>query len=155
MALPLGLKILTGVVILAVIAAVGYGIYLAGSPAEQRLMRFDERRISDLRRISSVVNEYWNANKEFPPSLEHLNSPRFSASAVKDPATEEPYEYRPLNEDDEDDYELCAVFETDSSQVRYGSGRDSRNRFWEHGVGKTCFSFEKESYAPPFYGPRR
>lgn len=145
---PLGLKILAGAVIAAVIATVGVGIYLSGSPAAQRLMRFDERRITDLQRIAGEVNEYWRVNKEFPASLDHLDSAGFGSVLAIDPATGEPYEYRPL---DEDNYELCAVFQTDSSQVGYDSGQSSLNRFWEHGVGRTCFSFEKETHAPSLY----
>ena len=138
---PLGLKIFLGAVIIAVVAAVGYGIFLVGSPAGQRLQRFDEKRVSNLQNISDALDRFWEVNEELPASLEELQGRRYFVPSIKDPATEEPYEYRVVGENR---YELCAVFAIDSSRRREEFPKPFSARTWEHGVGRVCFQLEAE-----------
>jgi hypothetical protein len=122
------------VVTLAVIAAVVAGVYLLGSPAEERARRLDERRVQDLSGIAQAVDLYWTRESRLPPSLEQLRSDTGAAVTVADPSTAAPYDYRPL---EGGRYQLCASFEGDS--------RDS-NRvdtgFWTHRAGRQCFQRE-------------
>ena len=65
----MGLKIFVSVVVLVVLAAVVYGFILVGSPASQRVLRFDERRVSDLQSISFALDSYWLRNEQLPEYL--------------------------------------------------------------------------------------
>ena len=138
-----GQRIFLGFVILAVIFAVGYGIYIVGSPAGQRLLRFDARRVSDLQNISQTIDTYWHLNEELPGALEELQGSRFYyARSIQDPATQQPYEYRVV---DGNQYQLCAVFDTDSSQRDQPVPRPFSPKVWDHGTGRTCFDLEAQA----------
>ncbi|MFQ6026970.1 MAG: hypothetical protein ACE5Q6_05570 [Dehalococcoidia bacterium] len=139
---PLGLKLFVGVVVAVVVAAVGVGIFFSGSPGGQRLVRFDERRVSDLQDISVAINRYWENNEQLPESLENLKVPEYFVRSVRDPATEEPYEYGVL---EPSLYQLCAVFQTDVSARRRDFDTPFSQQVWDHGVGRTCFDLEPQS----------
>lgn len=131
--------ILRGVVIAAivvVIATLGYSIYLVGTPGQQRDVRLDERRIEDLRDISRNIDTYLELNGAMPASLEELRGPRYYVRSIEDPDSGVPYDYRVI---DGTQYELCAVFTTDSSDGRRGERRSFSESAWDHGVGLTCF----------------
>ena len=151
---PLGLKIFVGFVVLAIVVVVGYGIYLVGSPAGQRLIKFDDRRVSDLENISRSIDTFWESNGELPGSLQDLQGPQYFVRAIEDPATGEPYEYRTLNETE---YELCAVFSSDSAERGKDSRRPFSPRIWDHGPGRACFQLEAASPGNrrPSEGPQR
>ena len=40
-----------------IVAAIGTGLYLTGSPGEQRLQRFDQQRVMHLTQIRQSVDE--------------------------------------------------------------------------------------------------
>ena len=138
----LGPRILLGGVVVVVAAAVGYGTYLLGSPAERRSQRFDEQRVSDLESISRTINAYWESNRELPGSLEDLREPEYFVRSIEDQATGEPYEYRVLGESQ---FELCAVFATSSAPNQGKPARPFLGPAWEHGAGRSCFELEAES----------
>lgn len=121
----------------AVISAIVYGFVLVGSPAGQRLVKFDQTREGDLQNIASTIDAYWQRNEQLPESLEDLKNPIFYLRSIVDPKTGEEYMYRVLNDVS---YELCAVFETTSSRSANPQLFSVQN--WEHGIGKTCFENE-------------
>ena len=139
----MGLKIFVSVVVLAVLAAVVYGFILVGSPGSQRVLRFDERRVSDLQNISSAIDSYWRLNEQLPENLEALQDQRYFVQSIQDPETEEPYEYRVLSQVT---YELCAVFVAESSLLPKPS---FSQKPWEHGIGRTCFEREVQKPVSP------
>jgi len=57
---------------LLVAAAVIRGLVMIGPIEEQRARRFDERRLSDLRRIASSLDDYYRLHHELPDSLDRL-----------------------------------------------------------------------------------
>jgi hypothetical protein len=132
----MGVKVFAGVVIAAIACAVVYGLILVGTPAQQRIIQFDERRVSDLNQITHAIDSYWERNGNVPATLEDLRDPRYFVSSITDPRTNEPYEYRAT---DEDSYELCAVFETDSAERQEPFPKPFSEQSWEHGIGRTCF----------------
>lgn len=117
---------------IAVISAVVGGIYVAGSPAGQRLLRIDERRVQHLRQLARNINSYWNRNKRLPPELASLTDGVSVRRIPTDPETKKQYEYRVL---DERSYRLCADF------LRESQG-DSSDDFWSHAAGRQCFDFD-------------
>ena len=122
--------------IVVVVATLGYSVYLVGTPGQQRDVRLDERRISDLRDISHNIDTYLELNNEMPASLQVLQGPRFYVDSIEDPETGIPYDYRVI---EGFSYELCAVFSTDRSERRRGERQRFSERVWDHGIGLTCF----------------
>ena len=129
-----------------VIACLGYSIYLFGSPGEQRAIQFDRERVSDLTIISYNVDEFWELNGDLPSGLEDMSGARYSIRSIHDPETSAPYEYRVVDEA-KAEYELCAVFDTDTAERRERNPQFSDDP-WGHGVGRTCFLVEVRRERP-------
>jgi hypothetical protein len=135
------LKIFLALAILVVVTSVSYGIFLV-APWDQRTLKFDERRVSNLTSISFGVDGYWEQNGRLPEQLIDLQTRRSFIQPTEDPETGEPYEYRVLSEKG---YELCAVFTTDSATLDREFKPSFSERVWEHSAGRVCFGLEAES----------
>jgi hypothetical protein len=118
--------------VLAVLAAVAGGLVFLGPPAEQRARSLDERRIEDLRGISRATDLYWTRHMRLPESLTALSGEPGTSIVSRDPGTDELYGFQRLGGET---YELCGVFERDSSD---GQARATGD-FWSHGAGRHCF----------------
>lgn len=136
-----GRRRLLAAVAAAVIAVVAAGLWVAGSPGEERRRRLDARRLEDLRQIAAAVDAYWTRIGELPASLKELSGWQGLAAPTGDPATGEPYEYRRRSDGR---YELCAAFSREDPgpqpRRRYQIGPS----FWHHGAGRHCFELEAE-----------
>ncbi len=113
----------------AVVVAVAGGLYLLGSPFDERARRLDDRRVSDLASRAFAVDLFWTRRGVLPASLEELRSEPTEATSFVDPSTGRPYSYHAL---DGAVFELCAQFER-SSSPRVADG------FWTHAAGSQCF----------------
>ena len=118
---------------IVVLAVIVVAITLLDSPAQERLQRLDDRRVSDLREIAYAVDAYWTREGVLPPSLDTLANEERIIRGLADPETGESYEYRILGSNS---YELCAIFagemDTGERDVPYGF-------VWSHGPGRQCF----------------
>ncbi|MCY4156798.1 MAG: hypothetical protein OXF66_05105 [Gammaproteobacteria bacterium] len=115
-----------------VAGAVAAGLYLSGSPDEQRLLRLDERRLRDLWDISREIEQLWDATGELPATLEHVVvGGRPLSETPLDPVTSQPYEYKRMDGAGSG-YMLCAVFARPSPAT-------VRPYFWRHEAGRGCF----------------
>ena len=136
-------RIFLGVVTIAIVAAIVYGFFLIGSPAGQRLERFDKIREADMQNIAFGIDAYWERNDELPAALEDLQTPFYHVRSIADPKTGELYEYTAVTDLS---YQLCATFESESDA-------DARAPFsvnvWEHGAEKTCFDLEAKKAKLP------
>ena len=144
---PMTAKVFTGLVIGVIGIAVVYGLTLVGTPAQQRLLQFDDRRVSDLQSITYAVDSYWQRNESLPQMLEDLRVPTYYVESISDPKTGELYEYNIISETA---YELCATFETDSSEYENQAVPRFLDRgisFWNHSAGLTCFDLEVQQPA--------
>lgn len=127
---------------IAVVAvAVAAGLWLAGSPAKQRLLRLDDRRTADLSRLSRLLNLRWQAQGSLSANLDALVDGQTLSRLPLDPETGEPYEYRTTGPRS---FELCAVF-------RLPSREEAARDFWSHDAGRRCYSFD----VPPRRGEQR
>jgi hypothetical protein len=99
-------QVVGGLLTIVVIAAVAIGMLLLGSPAEERVRRFDERRVQDLASITRAVDLYWTRHARLPSSFDELQGEPAGNVGLNDPSTNEPYEYRSLEADLR---ALCAV----------------------------------------------
>ena len=117
----------------AVAAAVAAALWIAGSPAEQRLLRLDEQRLSDLMRLTRALDAYWQENERLPARLDELVDGRRLSRLPADPAGGAAYEYRVAAPAE---FELCAEFSrpsTDDTPVQ---------DFWHHEEGRHCYAFD-------------
>lgn len=137
-------------VVFLTVFSVGYGMFLIGSPSLQRARGFDQQRLNDLQQIAGTISAYWDAAGALPSDLASIEkTPYYYISSLKDPKTEEPYEYRVKSGTT---FELCAVFETDLSQYPLKEPQISRiQESWGHGKGRACF--EREVLKKQHIGP--
>jgi hypothetical protein len=143
--------IVSGVVLAAIVAA----FFAVGSPAKQRLVRFDERRVADLQNIQSRIITYWQQKATLPNQLADLQDDISGFKVPTDPETGQVYEY-----DVEADltFELCANFNLASSGQEKNVpspaypefGLDPYSQNWAHGEGRECFTrtIDPELYKP-------
>jgi hypothetical protein len=131
----------------AMAAAVLGGLHVMGSPAHQRKLRLDDRRISALSIASNVIHRYWTQHDALPDDLSAVD---IQAGWQNDPVTGKPYVYKRLSDDS---YSLCASFDTASDGAQriggapYIYGPTGAN--WKHPAGTHCFRFMAESQGSP------
>ena len=132
------------VLVAVIILAIGFGFYVAGSPANQRMVRFDETRVGDLSSLQSQIINYWQKKNALPQSLDQLANDILGIMIPKDPKSGLAYEYRVL---DKLKFELCATFETSSSEDSGGPKAvpmmypypGGEIQTWQHNAERTCF----------------
>ncbi len=148
---------------LFVVVAIVTGFMTIGSPAKQRLLRFDERRIQDLQSIQGQVVTYWQQKEILPENLAALASPLTGYSVPVEPEFESGKQYEYYVKGDLT-FELCATFALPMPKGwrEYSKGgiepmplvyegRDGAvssypypgpfgtNESWDHSEGRTCF----------------
>ncbi|PIZ94837.1 MAG: hypothetical protein COX81_02430 [Candidatus Magasanikbacteria bacterium CG_4_10_14_0_2_um_filter_37_12] len=124
------------------------GFFLVGSPAQQRMARLDNERVSNLESIYYNLESYYADKGTLPTNLEFLNkSPNYFAN-ILDPETGYNYKYNILTENK---YQLCAIFALENIDKNSNGvmvtrpikvGYDSGPSFWKHGSGEQCFDLE-------------
>ena len=123
---------------LAVVGAfVLAGLFVMGSPTDERARRLDERRVTDLQAIKAATDLHWTRHRRLPESLSELTDEPGVTIRVADPDDGEPYGYQPL---DTLRYEVCARFERASEEIT----RDPERDLWSHGAGPQCFELDAE-----------
>ena len=136
-----GLIAVMGVVLVA-------GFVLAGSPFRQRLVRFDEQKVSDLQGIQWQTINYWQKKQVLPGSIEALRDDIAGYVPPKDAQSDSAYEYRVTGALS---FELCAEFNTESDSSKYAAQDPYlAGESWEHGAGRECFArtIDPELYPP-------
>ncbi len=125
------------VAVALVVAAIVAGLFAIGSPAQERMRRIDQRRVTDLQAIKGATDLYWTRHARLPASLEELTAEPGVVVSVLDPESAEQYGYRPV---DGLRYEVCANFATESEEMF----RDRPRDIWSHGTGRQCFELDAE-----------
>lgn len=126
-----------------IVLTLGVGFSTTGSPANQRLLAEDRRRVQDLYRIAQAIHDGWTgsppAERRLPETMEAINegTPR-APLVLKDPFTQQPYRYEPQ---ENGRYRLCATF-----QGATLSGEVSSS--WSHSAGEHCFSLDASRFPP-------
>src|SRR3989344_35451 len=139
--------------IILVAVGVAAGFWIAGSPAQQRAIRFDERRVSDLSNIQYQVLNYWQRKQVLPQNTQQLNDSISGFVSPKDPETRVDYGYRVTGSKS---FEVCAVFATSNFEEFSDKDRSVAMYYgaepgdWSHGVGMTCF---ERTIDPDLYPP--
>ncbi len=159
-----------------VVSSVCYSFIIMGSPAKQRMLRLDDRRVGDLQNIQYQVINFWQQKEKLPEKLSDLSNPLSGFSLPVPPEFEkgEKYEYNILDTKTKK-FELCAsfalpipkgwreyngggimpmpytVFESRDVATSYPYPGGGVNESWSHEAGRTCFerTIDKDMY-PPF-----
>lgn len=94
------------------LTAIIWSFMVMGSPAKQRLLRLDDRRIQDLQNIQWQVINYWQRKEKLPDDLKDLKDPLSGYSLPVDPDFEKGkvYEYYRSEPMKNLKFELCATF---------------------------------------------
>jgi type II secretory pathway pseudopilin PulG len=116
-----------------VLAAIVAAIAVMGSPARQRLMRLDERRVDDLNRIATTIDVYRTQHGRLPASVAELGG-QPGMRIPQDPESGQPYGYEMLGATE---YRLCAKFDTDTAETT--DPQPWLGASWAHGAGRQCF----------------
>jgi len=144
-------KLFSWGVIAFVLVIVIIGLFIAGSPFKQRLVKFDERKIGDLQEIQGQIVNYWMRKEMLPESLDDLSDSISGFKAPFDPQTKENYSYSKTGKLS---FELCATFNSAREYgergieilkpVAYGTEN------WSHEAGEVCFerTIDPEIYKP-------
>jgi hypothetical protein len=114
------------------VAAVVAGLTMSGSPAEQRRLRLDQQRVSELMGLARAAERRWGDEQRLADTAEDLVDGRALTRLPTDPATGAPYEYRVTAPRQ---FEVCATFERPSRPEDAGD-------FWYHEAGRRCFAFD-------------
>ncbi|ACD90159.1 MAG: hypothetical protein HGA81_04285 [Chlorobium limicola] len=122
---------------LLVTAAIGYGLFLAGPPSEQRKLMLDRKRVDDLVHIEQAIDHYHSQRGKLPENLALLRHEQQPQLPVTDPETGHPYFYEPAGNDS---YRLCAEFSRTSD-----TGNEIK---WYHGSGRHCFTCRVKKTTP-------
>lgn len=125
-------KLIFGGVVVVVVTAIVVGLLISGSPAEQRMLRADDLRISHLQRLSRSIKNFFDSTESLPSDLEVLLNGWTTQEIPRDPETDQIYDYEIV---DDRRFRLCAEFALDSRPNRQPD-------FWSHGSGNQCFAFD-------------
>ncbi|MBI2121032.1 MAG: hypothetical protein HYT94_05410 [Parcubacteria group bacterium] len=140
-------RMLAWIVSAAVLGSVITSFFLVGSPAHQRDVRMDNKRINDLQMLQSQTINYWQQKEKLPTSLADLEDSISGFVPPVDPETGAAYEYIMK---DSLVFDLCATFKTESvgtdTTGRYskplpiGFSGDPYSENWSHSAGRACFT---------------
>ncbi|HUF71599.1 MAG TPA: hypothetical protein VMR74_01740 [Gammaproteobacteria bacterium] len=119
---------LLGVVVI-VIAAIVAGLVISGSPTEQRRLRADDRRVSDLQQLARAIQRYYVETEGLPGELDALVNGWISSGLPHDPDTEAEYDYEITGGST---FRLCAEFARESRA-------NAQSEFWSHGAAHHCY----------------
>ena len=161
-------KIFDSAVISIVVVGIVAGFLIAGSPQSQRLVRLDERRVSDLQTIQWQIVNYWQRKEILPANLSELIDPIGGFILPHDPALGSNYEYSVTGDLS---FQLCASFDTSSLEGENGQmlgkvmpaspaglryGDFEYPVAWNHEKGRTCFerTIDPELYPPVGKSPK-
>lgn len=144
--------IVLSIVILIVIIL---GFKAFGSPQSQRLVKYDNQKVSDLQNIQWQIIDYWQTNGQLPEKLDDINAEIYYASKIPtDPQFNKSYVYKKTAEME---FELCAEFNKENSDstnfgpATYIKGEVIKNSNWNHKAGTQCFERIIDPIAYPVY----
>jgi len=124
-----------------ILAVIVFGFYLTGSPSENRILRQDEVRVSDLRNLRNAINQYQRQEKKAPSLLQEVfqncaGKTGYQCSRL-DGINAEDFEYSVRSEKT---FELCTTFERAAPFPR-GGERKATNPS-QHEAGRHCYSYD-------------
>ncbi len=154
-------KIIAAGVAALVLASVVTAFMFIGSPATQRMMRYDAQKVSDLQSIQWQITDFYQQKERLPLSFEELKDPLRGNVVPSDPQEADgfTYQYRPVTPLS---FMLCATFNLEQTKEETTSPRpvdgmyvDPALEYWQHKAGETCFVREVDPEKFPPYAKTR
>ncbi len=139
------------------------GVLIMGSPAQVRLYRLDDQKVSDLQNIQWQIVDYWQTYEKLPKSLADLTNTISGYTAPEDPQSGASYGYEVIP-GKQPAFKLCATFNAQDQNVTpaelarpatyYSDGGLMQDSWW-HTEGDVCFTrtIDPERY-PPYENPK-
>lgn len=144
------MKIFIYAVIAIVLVTIISGFFIVGSPKNERLRLFDEKRVGDLQFLQGQIVQYWIKKQVLPENLVALEDSIAGVVIPQDPETGTNYYYEIKGPEE---FELCATFAKSSSpnsitQPKPIIPESYIGQNWEHNAGYVCFErkIDKELY---------
>ena len=131
-----------------VLATLIAAVWVMDSPAVQRDLRLDQRRVAELSELQVLVEDWARTRGALPVSLAQIAAQPGMAPSLRDPLDGTSYGYAVLGARR---YRLCAVFATDTAAMREPpSPQTGRPVEWAHPAGPHCFerTLPRENAAP-------
>ncbi|HUO55957.1 MAG TPA: DUF5671 domain-containing protein [Candidatus Paceibacterota bacterium] len=156
---PRYLHYVAGAVGVLVVSTIVGGVFIIGTPAQVRMYRFDDQKVSDLQMIQSEIVSYWQSEGKLPANLSDLNDSINGFTVPTDAQDGSQYDYSVQGTTT---FQLCANFnaptQPDSPTLNQysaplpagASGVDLSQESWYHGEGKVCFArtIDPKRYPP-------
>lgn len=117
---------------IVVLTVLSIGLFILGSPAEERSRRLDRDRVADLLQLSRGIDAHFKSSDSLPLELPAVVDGQRIRQLPRDPETRAMYQYEII---DTDSYRLCAEFSTTSAE-------NNLDDFWFHPAGTHCFDFK-------------
>jgi len=158
---------------ICIVVLIVFSFCIMGSPAKQRALRFDDKRIQDLQSIQWQVISFWQQKEKVPENLKDLSDPILNDMIPVDPEFEKGYTYE-YTKKSAMTFELCATFSLPMPEGWQEYGKGSAPVFdvggiaedgqdiavssypysggvgdsWKHDAGRTCFerTIDKDIY---------
>ncbi len=128
-----------------------WGFSVLGSPQTQRLLKYDQQKISDLQNMNNQIQNYYANKGILPNTLEEMSNGNYYITQV-DSQTQKPYEY--IKGGDNKSYKLCAEFNkaSDDKNILMTPVKQYYDyaaiTIWAHPAGQYCF---KQTINPNLY----
>jgi type II secretory pathway pseudopilin PulG len=124
-----------------IVASIIYGFSVLGSPRSQRLIKYDEQKVSYMQQINNQVRMYYISAGKLPKTI--MDIPNIDYYRT-DPQTGKEFVYSKI---DDEHYSICATFnkENDGKSATSGyvriavNGDIEENSSWAHPAGEYCF----------------
>ncbi|OGI68405.1 hypothetical protein A2738_00760 [Candidatus Nomurabacteria bacterium RIFCSPHIGHO2_01_FULL_42_15] len=133
-------RVIAGII---VIGSIVWGFSVLGSPRTQRLIKYDEQKVSYLQNLDGQIENFYSTKGVLPNTIDEVNTYNQYYPNKVDPQTGKPYEYQKTSETT---YNLCAEFNKSSNNEESNGKtmtapiRDPYNsRSWVHPAGHYCF----------------
>lgn len=137
-------KLVGAIASLIVIVSIVSGFFIMGSPATQRLLRYDQEKVDNLSSIQWQLISYWQNSGEIPEDILEIEDSISGFEIPRDRQTDEPYTYTKTGDRT---FTLCATFNKESVERRQNVNQRLASQLkgvsnWEHEAGEVCFDRE-------------
>lgn len=131
-------KIFAIVALVFVAAAIVVGFMVIGSPRTQRLVKYDDVKLSNLRTIADEVRYYYERNNKLPITLtEVAQANSYGGLVYTDTQFERPYTYVVV---DAKTFKVCAEFNRDSQNLNATKTYPELETWSTYKAGEFCFT---------------
>lgn len=128
--------------LIIIISSIVLGFSVIGSPKTQRILNYDDKKISDLIAINQQIILFYQTNSRLPENINQTSENDYFQTP-KDTQNNTDYVYAQKSQLE---YRLCANFNLDSRDNRDKSYVYDENNNWNYKKGEYCFERKIPDY---------